>query len=893
MATRTKTQRTRRPLPDLISLWVAQHRALSLGLAVAAAAVLFAIWTSISALPLDDARNTVIEWLGGGVYLVSAALILVALSLGSQRTRTLLRTERRAQRYTTAAILSLIAAWGIAGAISPDALLGGVSLSEHSAGGRVGAWFDSVIGWALIAAFVLVAAVVAAPSQARSVGRALGHQLKRVARGAGSWTREHGPGIVVAVGQGLWTALVVLARWLWIGLRWWFREVWDALRVIGRQIAGLFRRPSQESGDTPVPQPASTPQSTSQSRPRPPSTSQAPDESWPPLTTTDAAPETEPEPLDAGEDAERQLPLVPADAEPPSTLRTLERTAADGWRLPPIDLLDEDSAETLRSDAEQQAQIIVETLASFGVDATVTQINEGPAITQFGVEPGWEVKTRQVPLRDAAGAQVVDEYGRPQTVTEEVSRSRVRVNRITRLADDLALALAAPSIRIEAPVPGQPIVGVEVPNADRRIVGLRSLVASEEFQLRAADGGLPIALGRDVTGKPVIADLTRMPHLLIAGATGSGKSVCINTIITSLLMQKSPEEIRLVLVDPKRVELTGYASAPHLAFSRVVTEPDEVVSVLGVVVAEMDRRYRRLEDRGARNIVAYNALADVDKPLPYWVVVLDELADMMMAAAAEVEGQLVRLAQLARAVGIHLVVATQRPSVDVVTGLIKANFPTRIAFATTSQTDARVIMDRTGAEKLMGRGDMLFMSSDTIQPRRVQGTYVSDAEIERILESWSPPEQELLEESRDIDNPSATGGSLDAALEEMAADTEFAASELAARRAQSDLRMLTATLDTVLEAEESEEADVERSASDEPDIVLEAPAGGADNAPELDTRLSEAAELARDFERVSASLLQRRMRLGRPRAERLIEQLEQTGVVAPAEGGTSRRVLRR
>ena len=884
MATRTKTQRTRRPLPDLISLWVAQHRALSLGLAVAAAAVLFAIWTSISALPLDDARDMVIEWLGGSVYLVSAALILVALSLGSPRTRSLLRTDRRAQRYTTAAILSLIAAWGIAGAIAPDASLGGVSLSEHSAGGRVGAWFDSVIGWALIAAFVLVAAVVAAPSQARSAGRALGHQLKRAARGAGSWTREHGPGIVVAIGQGLWTALVVLARWLWIGLRWWLREVWDALRVIGRQIAERFRRPPQENGAAPVPQPASTPQSTPQSTPRPPSTSNAPEESWPPLTTTAAETEPEPEPLDAGEDAERQLPLVPADAEPPSTLRTLERTAADGWRLPPIDLLDEDSAETLRSDAEQQAQIIVETLASFGVDATVTQINEGPAITQFGVEPGWEVKTRQVPARDAAGAQLVDEYGRPQTATEEVSRSRVRVNRITRLADDLALALAAPSIRIEAPVPGQPIVGVEVPNADRRIVGLRSLVASEEFQLRAADGGLPIALGRDVTGKPVIADLTRMPHVLIAGATGSGKSVCINTIITSLLMQKSPEEIRLVLVDPKRVELTGYASAPHLAFSRVVTEPDEVVSVLGVVVAEMDRRYRRLEDRGARNIVAYNALADVDKPLPYWVVVLDELADMMMAAAAEVEGQLVRLAQLARAVGIHLVVATQRPSVDVVTGLIKANFPTRIAFATTSQTDARVIMDRTGAEKLMGRGDMLFMSSDTIQPRRVQGTYVSDAEIERILESWSPPEQELLEESRGIDNPSATGGSLDAALEEMAADTASAASELAARRAQSDLRTLTATLDTVLEAEQSD--------TDEPDIVLDEPAGGADNAPELDTRLSEAAELARDFERVSASLLQRRMRLGRPRAERLIEQLEQAGVVAPAEGGTSRRVLR-
>ncbi len=880
MATRTKTQRTRRPLPDLISLWVAQHRMLSLGLAVAAAAVLLAVWASISAIPLDDARNGVIEWLGGGVYLVSAALLLVALSLGSERTRSVLRTDRRAQRYTAAVVLSLIAAWGVAGAIGPDASLGGVSLSEHSAGGRVGAWFDSVIGWALIAGAVLVALVVAAPSQSRAAGRVLGGQVKRVTRGAGSWTREHGPGIAVAIGQGLWTALVLLARWLWIGLRWWLREVWDALRVIGCQIAEGLRRGDRATGGVADPQLGSTPQSV----PGAASTSRAVEESWPPLTAT--ASETEP-PGDV-EDAERQLVLAAADGDPPSTLRTLERTAADGWRLPPIDLLDEDPAETLRSGAEEQAQIIVETLASFGVDARVTQINEGPAITQFGVEPGWEVKTRQVPMRDAGGAQVVDEHGQPRTVSEEVSRSRVRVNRITRLADDLALALAAPSIRIEAPVPGQPIVGVEVPNADRRIVGLRSLVASEEFQHRAAEGGLPIALGRDVTGKPVIADLTRMPHVLIAGATGSGKSVCINTIITSLLMQKSPEEIRLVLVDPKRVELTGYGSAPHLAFSRVVTEPDEVVSVLGVVVAEMDRRYRRLEDRGARNIVAYNALADVEKPLPYWVVVLDELADMMMAAAAEVEGQLVRLAQLARAVGIHLVVATQRPSVDVVTGLIKANFPTRIAFATTSQTDARVIMDRAGAEKLMGRGDMLFMSSDTIQPRRVQGTYVSDAEIERILESWSPPEQELMEESGGIDGASAADGSLDAALEEMAGDSEVAVGEIAARRAQSDLRALTATLDSVLGAEESEaeEADVV-------DVVLGEGGGGGDEGAAFDTRLSEAAELARDFERVSASLLQRRMRLGRPRAERLIEQLEQTGVVAPAEGGTSRRVLRR
>ena len=490
-----------------------------------------------------------------------------------------------------------------------------------------------------------------------------------------------------------------------------------------------------------------------------------------------------------------EMPNEPAPSVPaprPSTLRTLDRTASDGWRLPPIDLLDEDPAATLRSGAEDQARIIEQTLESFGVDASVTQINEGPAITQFGVEPGWEVKTRQVPVKDASGAPVLDEHGQPLMQTAEVSRTRVRVNRITRLADDLALALAAPSIRIEAPVPGQPIVGVEVPNADTRIVALRGLIESDAFNQMAAQGGLPIALGRDVTGNPVIADLTQMPHVLIAGATGSGKSVCINTIISSLLMQKSPEEVRLILVDPKRVELTNYGSAPHLAFSHVVTEPDEVVSVLGVVVAEMDRRYRKLELNKARNIIAYNALPSIDKRMPYWVVVLDELADMMMAAAAEVEGQIVRLAQLARAVGIHLVIATQRPSVDVVTGLIKANFPTRIAFATTSQTDARVILDRAGAEKLMGRGDMLYMSSDSIKPRRVQGAYVSDAEIERLLESWTAHNQAVTERS-----------SLDEVLEELAEEHPSAADEAQARAAQADLRNLTSTLERALDAEGS------------------------------------------------------------------------------------------
>ena len=489
-------------------------------------------------------------------------------------------------------------------------------------------------------------------------------------------------------------------------------------------------------------------------------------------------------------------PLTPPPA-PAPTKRTLNRQAADGWRLPPLDLLDGDSAAISLASADVNAKIIVDTLASFGVDARVAEINRGPTVTQFGIEPGWEVRTRQVPLRNAEGKALLDKDGQPRTKIEEVARTRVRVNRITRLSNDLALALSASSIRVEAPVPGRPVIGIEVPNDETRIVALRGLLESPEYREAAAKGGLPIALGRDVRGRAVVADLTKMPHVLIAGATGSGKSVCINTIITCLLMHVSPLQLRLVLVDPKRVELTGYGSVPHLALSRVVTDSDEVVRVLGMIVAEMERRYRRLELRGARNIAAYNALPGIEQPMPYWVVVLDELADMMMAAPVEVEQQLVRLAQLARATGIHLVVATQRPSVDVVTGLIKANFPTRIAFATTSQTDARVIMDRAGAEKLLGKGDMLLMSADSIAPRRVQGAYVSDDEIARVIEAWDAPAQ-----------PTTERPSIDEMLKEFEAEANLAPDVREVLRAEADANSLRGTLRSAI-----------TSAPAEPDIV--------------------------------------------------------------------------
>ena len=514
------------------------------------------------------------------------------------------------------------------------------------------------------------------------------------------------------------------------------------------------------------------------------------------------------------------------------------RRSHDGWQLPPLAILRPDPAPVRRPRSAQQARLIVETLASFGVDAKVMAINEGPTITQFGLEPGWEIKTRTVSLRDEAGRLILDAHGQPQTREEEVSRTRVRVTRITRLANDLALALAAPAIRVEAPVPGKPIIGIEVPNVDTRIVTLRGVVGSPEFKRVKSKGGLPLALGRNVEGAPVVVDLTQMPHLLIAGATGSGKSVCINSIMASLLMHFSPEALRLVVVDPKRVELTGYGKIPHLVFSHVVTDPDESVGVLGVVVTEMERRYRRFQTQGVRNLAAYNEKDRPEGKLPYWVVIIDELADLMLAAPVEVEQQVVRIAQLARATGIHLIIATQRPSVNVVTGLIKANFPSRVAFATTSQVDSRVILDHAGAEKLLGRGDMLFQGTDSLRPRRLQGTFVSDLEIENLITFWTQDRFTTL--------PRPT---LDHLLQE------------AARTAAEQVLAPGAA----------------------------APDGG--DPSDDDALYQQARTLAQEHTRISTSLLQRRLRIGYPRAARLIDTLEAQGVIGPAEGGQSRRVL--
>lgn len=460
------------------------------------------------------------------------------------------------------------------------------------------------------------------------------------------------------------------------------------------------------------------------------------------------------------------------------------------WKLPPIEILSE-SAELELSQAEirNRVRVIEETLESFNVLARVVEVSQGPTVTQFGLRP---------------------EVG-------------VKVSRVTSLEKDLSLALAAAPIRIEAPVPGKSIIGIEVPNSDVGLVSLRSVMDTAAF--RKLKSKLRIALGQDVAGQPIVADLTRMPHLLIAGATGSGKSVCINSIVCGFLMQCTPDELRFLMVDPKMVELTIYNGTPHL-LSPVITEVEKVIGALKWTTREMDRRYKLFNDVGARNIEAYNKRASRRKsedPLPYIVFVIDELADLMMVSPDEVERRLCRLAQMARATGIHLVIATQRPSVDVVTGLIKANFPARVSFAVTSQVDSRVVLDVVGAEKLLGQGDMLYMASDSSSLARLQGTFVSDKEIEDLVKWWTGKDQTPIEASQP---PLWT---------DMAKEQERAKHE--------------------------------------------------------DPLYEEAVRVVQEHKKASTSLLQRRLRIGYSRAARLMDVMEEEGIIGSVEGSSSRRVL--
>jgi len=477
-----------------------------------------------------------------------------------------------------------------------------------------------------------------------------------------------------------------------------------------------------------------------------------------------------------------------------------------GWHLPPIDILDKPAEVTLdRADIDQRARLIEEALASYGVEAKVVQINIGPTVTQFGVEPGWDRKYKELREKGRDGSY--------ETKMEEVSRIRVRVDRITSLGNDLALALAAPSIRFEAPVPGASVVGIEVPNTVFGSVALRGAIESAAFQKIKARSKLAIALGKGAGGEAMAADLTRMPHLLIAGATGSGKTVCLNSIICCLLLHNSPDDVRFIMVDPKRVELVTFNGVPHL-LAPVVVDTDKAIKALRWLSQEMDSRYRQFAQAGARNIEGYNRDRSPGEELPYLVLIIDELADLMLTAFDEVEHALCRLAQLARATGIHLVVATQRPSVDVITGLIKANFPTRISFAVTSHVDSRTILDMVGAEKLLGRGDMLYMPTEASKPKRLQGSFVSDAEIERLVYFWGNQWPRQVGEMSSVDF----------------------------------------------------------------DEVAERPLSAQIAAPP-DPLLEDAKRLAQEYKHISTSFLQRRLRIGYPRAARIMEALQQAGLV--------------
>jgi len=501
----------------------------------------------------------------------------------------------------------------------------------------------------------------------------------------------------------------------------------------------------------------------------------------------------------------RPTPPPPARPAPSPAPTTAVPARPRKLVLPSLDLLDEPEGPPLTDEeVRKKSGIIEETLAQFGLPVEVAEVRIGPTVTQFGVRPGF--------------------------VERSGGNRKVRVSQISALANDLALALAAPRIRVEAPVPGRPVVGIEVPNSKVQLVSLREVMQSEEFR-QLYQSGLPlaIALGRDVAGEPVVADLARMPHLLIAGTTGSGKSVCIKAITTCLICNNTPDELRLVMIDPKMVELVRFNGLPHL-YGHAEVDLERVVKVLRWVAREMDRRYKRFADVTARNLDHYNRemKRQGEPTLPRIVVLVDELADLMMLAPDEVERTICRIAQMARATGIHLVVATQRPSTDVVTGLIKANFPARISFATVSQVDSRVILDMQGAETLMGQGDMLYLAADAGYPVRVQGCFVSEEETERMTEFWrqqvGPAEEEAPWE-----------------------------------------RMIRSTGSDSI-------------AGDLNDLE--------------DELLPDAIELVQDSGSATASLLQRKLHVGHPRAARLMRIMEDMGIIGPpVSAGRARSVI--
>lgn len=463
------------------------------------------------------------------------------------------------------------------------------------------------------------------------------------------------------------------------------------------------------------------------------------------------------------------------------------------WEYPPITLLSDGPGQKAdRGDTRKNADVIEQTLDSFGITAKVAEVNSGPAVTQYA-------------LKIALGT---------------------KVSKITSLSSDLALALAAPTgqVRIEAPIPGRDLVGIEIPNRGLEFVTLKRMLESPV--LRKAKSRLAVALGLDVSGNPLVADIAKMPHVLVAGTTGSGKSVLINAWICSLLFRTSPQEVRLIMVDPKRVELTGYNGIPHL-LTPVIVEQDKILSALRWTMNEMEHRYKQFAEVGVRNIDGFNELSGF-QAMPFIVILIDELADLMAYAPVEVEDTICRLAQMARATGIHLVLATQRPSVDVITGLIKANVPSRIAFNVSSMIDSRVVLDMPGAEKLLGRGDMLYIPPDQAKPTRIQGTFVSDQEVAKVVEFFK--KQQIPVQY-----------------------TEEVTTQPTASMKKSGQSM-----------------------------------GGGDGKDQL---FEDALRLICQHDRASASLLQRRLSVGYARAARILDQLEEAGIIGPGEGSKPRDVL--
>ena len=523
-------------------------------------------------------------------------------------------------------------------------------------------------------------------------------------------------------------------------------------------------------------------------------------------------PESEPPSLasDRGEEAGSSPVIVPAT---PAT-----------WRKPSIRMLNTAPSGSITEEEQlATADAITQTLGEYGIEVEVEDVRPGPTVTMYGLTPGWVRRQKTVKQVDADGTPLKDERGR--LVTKQVEeKTRVKVDSILAREKDLSLALKTPSIRLETPAMGKSLIGIEVPNTNPSLVTLRSIMESSEFQdMREGDAHLPVALGQGSGGEPVVFDLAKMPHLLVAGATGSGKSVCLNAIVSCLITEKTPDEMRMLLVDPKRVELTPYNGVPHL-LAPVIVETDTVVGYLKGLIREMFDRYRRMEEVGVRNIEAYNNRMP-DK-MPFLCVVIDELADLMMTAAVDVEQSICRLAQLGRATGIHMIIATQRPSVDVLTGLIKANFPSRISFGVTSQVDSRTILDTGGADKLLGRGDMLYLPLDASKPSRVQSVFIGDTEIEKLVDFWQSSPQLPLEE-----------------------------------------------IDLLGGAEE------------------ETGGEAVEDDPNRDEMIDKAVEIALSHRKMSTSLLQRRLRIGYPRAARLMDQLEDEGIVGPGDGSKSRDVI--